>query len=108
MTDKEMMKLIIKLFEEETKRLSLLEKDRKICRECAEILKRHFLGKKTASYSADAKKKIINLSVTKITESSMSDSLRRKLLLDVDEIRKEAGLEDNELLWEMINDIFFG
>ena len=106
MPDKEMMKLIIKLFEEETKRLSLLEKDQKICRECAEILKRHFLGKKTASYSADAKKKIINLSVTKITESSMSDSLKRKLLLDVDEIRKEAGLDEDKILMEIINDIF--
>ena len=32
MTDKDIMKLIIKLFEAEAKRLSLLEKDRKICK----------------------------------------------------------------------------
>lgn len=107
MTDKDIMKLIIKLFEAEAKRLSLLEKDRKICKECAEMLKKHFFGKKVASYAADAKKKIVNLSVAKITESSMSASLKQKLLQEVEEIRKKDGLESDEFLKEIVYDEFF-
>lgn len=108
MTDRDVMKMLIKLFEAEAKRLSLLEKDRKICKECAEKLNQHFFGKKTASYSADAKKKVINLSVAAIQESCMSDSLKQKLLLDVNEVRKKAGLDEDEILMEIINDTLFG
>lgn len=46
MTDRDVMKMLIKLFEAEAKRLSLLEKDRKICKECAEKLNQHFSEKR--------------------------------------------------------------
>lgn len=38
----------------------------------------------------------------------MSDSLKQNLWLDANEARKEAGLDEDEFLMEMINDIFFG
>lgn len=108
MTDRDVMKIVIQLLSAATNQFSLAPKDKAICKECAEKLNQHFFGKKTASYSADAKKKIINLSVAAIQASSMSDSLKQKLLLDVNEARQEAGLDEDEILTEIINDIFFG
>lgn len=39
MTDKDIMKLLIKLFDAASQQLSLLEKDREVCKKCAEMLK---------------------------------------------------------------------
>lgn len=46
MTDKDIMKLLIKLFDAASQQLSLLEKDREVCKKCAEMLKQQFFGKK--------------------------------------------------------------
>lgn len=107
MTDKDIMKLLIKLFDAASQQLSLLEKDREVCKKCAEMLKQQFFGKKRASYAADVKKKIINLAVTKIAELSMSDSLKHTLLSEVNEVRKKAGLDEDVILKEIIDGIFF-
>ena len=106
MTDRDVMKIVIHLLSAATNQFSLAPKD--ICKECAEKLNQHFFGKKAASYSADAKKKIISLSVATTQKFSMSDSLKQNLWLDANEARKEAGLDEDEFLMEMINDIFFG
>mgnify|MGYP000272115043 CR=1 FL=1 len=103
MTDRDVMKIVIHLLSAATNQFSLA-----ICKECAEKLNQHFFGKKAASYSADAKKKIISLSVATTQKFSMSDSLKQNLWLDANEARKEAGLDEDEFLMEMINDIFFG
>lgn len=108
MTDRDVMKIVIHLLSAATNQFSLAPKDKAICKECAEKLNQHFFGKKAASYSADAKKKIINLSVATTQKFSMSDSLKQNLWLDANEARKEAGLDEDEFLMEMINDIFFG
>lgn len=108
MTDKDVMKIVIHLLSATTNQFSLAPKDKAICKECAEKLNQHFFGKKTASYSADAKKKIINLSVAATQAFSMSDFLEQNLLLGANEARIEAGLDEDEILMEIINDTLFG
>lgn len=106
MTDRDVMKIVIHLLSAATNQFSLAPKDKAICKECAEKLNQHFFGKKTASYSADAKKKLINLSVAATQAFSMSDSLKQNLLLGANEARKEAGLDEDEILMERINAVF--
>ena len=89
MTDRDVMKIVIHLLSAATNQFSLAPKDKAICKECAE-------------------KKIISLSVATTQKFSMSDSLKQNLWLDANEARKEAGLDEDEFLMEMINDIFFG
>lgn len=54
------------------------------------------------------KRKLSIFLLQQFQESSMSDSLKQKLLLDVNEVRKKAGLDEDEILTEIINDTLFG